>query len=377
MTAIQGKPAFWLRCETKPLERRAALTPTTAKALIDSGFDVYVERDEQRIFQDSDYEIQGCILVPHNSWPSAPFSVPIIGLKDLPVSLDLLRHTHIHFAHCYKHQAGWASLLQRFHLGGGTLYDLEFLEDADTGRRIAAFGFHAGFAGAAVGALAFGAQNKGEVLEQLVPYDNEAQMIEDVKSALPGGSGKGIKVLVIGALGRCGSGAVDLFRKIGVEEYGRYRQMGHTRTAKGGPFQEILDADIFVNCIYLREKIPPFLTKKFIKAQGERRRLSVVVDISCDATNPFNPLPIYSVNTTFTEPTALVDIGPSPAFPPLSIVAIDHTPSFLPREASEQFSANLLSILKRFPERHTAITWTEAEKLFKEKVSEALGVERN
>lgn len=170
-----------------------------------------------RILADVLDKSQGCILVPHNSWSSAPLSVPIIGLKDLPVSLDPLRHTHIHFGHCYKRQAGWDSLLQRFSQGGGTLYDLEFLEDADTGRRIAAFGFHAGFAGAAVGALAWGAQKRGEVLEKLAPYDNETQMLEDVKRALPGGSGKGLKVLVIGALGRCGSGAVDLFNKIGVQ----------------------------------------------------------------------------------------------------------------------------------------------------------------
>lgn len=43
-------------------------------------------------------------------------------------------------------------------------------------------------------------------------------MVDGVKQAL-GGSGKGVKALVIGALGRCGRGAVDLFRKIGLNEY--------------------------------------------------------------------------------------------------------------------------------------------------------------
>jgi saccharopine dehydrogenase (NAD+, L-lysine-forming) len=42
-------------------------------------------------------------------------------------------------------------------------------------------------------------------------------MVADVKAKL-GGRGKSIKALVIGALGRCGRGAVDLFRKIGLEE---------------------------------------------------------------------------------------------------------------------------------------------------------------
>lgn len=80
-------------------------------------------------------------------------------------------------------------------------------------------------------------------------------------------------------------------------------------TAKGGPFQEILDVDIFVNCIYLSSSIPPFLSSEQIQAAGASRRLSVVVDVSCDTTNPFNPIPIYNINTTFSKPTVDVDVG--------------------------------------------------------------------
>ena len=152
----------------------------------------------------------------NNTWPSAPTTIPIIGLKELPESDESLPHTHIQFAHCYKRQAGWSSVLSRFHRGGGTLYDLEFLTDA-FGRRVAAFGFHAGFAGAAAGALALASQRKGEKLGHLEPHANEEAMISSVKQVL-GGTGKGVKALVIGALGRCGSGAVDLFRKIGLDE---------------------------------------------------------------------------------------------------------------------------------------------------------------
>lgn len=80
-------------------------------------------------------------------------------------------------------------------------------------------------------------------------------------------------------------------------------------TAKGGPFQEILDVDIFVNCIYLSSQIPPFVTRETIAAAGKQRRLAVVVDVSCDTTNPFNPIPIYNINTTFDKPTVPVDVG--------------------------------------------------------------------
>lgn len=84
--AMANIPAFWLRCETKEFERRVPLTLRTAKLLIDAGFDNYVERDEQRIFDDSEYEAyvcqslvfmlpsatsQGYTLVANNSWKSA------------------------------------------------------------------------------------------------------------------------------------------------------------------------------------------------------------------------------------------------------------------------------------------------------------------
>lgn len=112
-------------------------------------------------------------------------------------------------------------MLARFARGGGTLYDLEFLED-DHRRRVAAFGFHAGFAGAAAGLLAFAARKEGsdEKMGPLEPYPNEGDMVKDVKGKLTA-SGRNIgdvKALVMGALGRCGRGAVDLFRKVGLAE---------------------------------------------------------------------------------------------------------------------------------------------------------------
>ncbi|KAJ7071295.1 saccharopine dehydrogenase [Mycena amicta] len=359
--------SLWLRCEKKPFERRAALTPTTAKRLLDAGFTVTVERDEQRIFPDSEYAAVGCTLVANNSWPTAPTTTTIIGLKELEESSEPLPHTHIQFAHCYKNQGGWSTVLSRFHRGGGTLYDLEFLTDAG-GRRVAAFGFHAGFAGAAAGALALAAQKRGQTLGPLQPYENEAAMVAGVKQAL-GGSESGVKALVIGALGRCGRGAVDLFKKIGVAD-DHIVKWDLDETAKGGPFDEILEVDIFVNCIYLNSAIPPFLTRDHIVAAGQQRRLAVVVDVSCDTTNPFNPIPIYTINTTFPEPTVPVDVGAEN--PCLSVISIDHLPTLLPREASEQFSHDLLPSLLEFPQGRV---WSDAKALFTTKVAAAAEVE--
>lgn len=61
--------------------------------------------------------------------------------------------------------------------------------------------------------------------------------------------------------------------------------------------------------------------------------------------------------------------------PPLSVISIDHLPTLLPREASEQFSSDLLPSLETFPQRQHARVWTDAEKLFRQKLAEATQVE--
>jgi saccharopine dehydrogenase (NAD+, L-lysine-forming) len=127
-----------LRSETgKALEHRSALTPTTTKTLIDAGFKINVERSPQRIFDDEEFERVGATLVAENSWPDAPEDHIIIGLKELAVetceSIDAnrlqmfwlmfqivpLKHVHVQFAHCYKQQKDWDTVLARYARGNG------------------------------------------------------------------------------------------------------------------------------------------------------------------------------------------------------------------------------------------------------------------
>ena len=68
-------------------------------------------------------------------------------------------------------------------------------------------------------------------------------------------------------------------------------------------------------------------------------------------------------------------LGSRPENPPLDVISIDHLPTLLPREASEQFSVDLLPSLLEFPQRSKKRVWTDAEKLFKEKLAEAVEAE--
>jgi saccharopine dehydrogenase (NAD+, L-lysine-forming) len=210
-------PTIWLRCETEPFERRTALTPDDADNLVKAGYEVFVERDPKRIFPDEKYRNVRCRVVHPDTWRRVLALPLILGLGELPHD-QLLYQTHLTFGNCYEDQPGWTEKLERFRADGGILYDLRFLKD-DNGHRIAAFGSHAGFAGAAAGALAYAAQKNGEMLGELEPYENEGKMIKAVKEKLrEAGGAENVKALVIGALGRCGKGAVDLFQKAGLKD---------------------------------------------------------------------------------------------------------------------------------------------------------------
>lgn len=99
-------------------------------------------------------------------------------------------------------------------------------------------------------------------------------------------AGREPRVIVIGALGRCGSGAVDMCVKAGVPE-SKILKWDMKETAPGGPFKEVIESDIFINCIYLSSKIPPFVTIDTLKSP--ERKLSVICDVSADSTNPLTP----------------------------------------------------------------------------------------
>lgn len=147
-------------------------------------------------------------------------------------------------------------MLSRWSKGGGTLLDLEFLTDAN-GRRVAAFGYHAGFAGAALALQVWAWQKRtggtGEDYPAVKPYPNETALLTEVKEQLSAAvqlnGGKYPRVIVIGALGRCGSGAVDAASKAGVPDE-NILKWDMAETASGGPFPEILECMTFFNECY-------------------------------------------------------------------------------------------------------------------------------
>lgn len=318
---------LWIRAESRPNEERTGITPEGVAALIARGFRVTVEDCPRRILHQLPYRDAGAQIARHGSWPDAPKDAIILGLKELPEDDTPLIHRHIMFGHAYKGQSAGARLLKRFAAGGGTLYDLEYLTD-DGGRRVAAFGYWAGYAGAAVSLLAWAAQADGKTCPPVETWRTADALLHDLRAALDIAACP--TVIVIGAQGRVGSGARDMCRELDIP----VTEWDIAETAHGGPFPEVLDHSIFLNCILATPGVPVFVPKS---APTDKRLLRVIGDIACDPDSPFNPIPLYHAATSWTQPTIRVCNEP-----PLDIMAIDNLPSLLPRESSMDFADQLL-----------------------------------
>ncbi len=325
---------LWVRAECRANEQRVGITPEGAATLLAKGIRVTVEEAPHRAVPAAAYAAAGCEIAPEGAWRTAPRDAIIFGLKELPDDGSPLPHRHIMFGHAFKGQAGGPRLLARFRAGGGTLYDLEYLVD-EAGRRVAAFGYWAGFAGAAVGAMAWIAQQRdgGPGPARVGVYPGRDALVAELRGALEGIAARP-RVIVIGAFGRVGSGACDLAGALGFE----VTRWDMAETAHGGPFPEILDHEIFVNAILARPGVPVFLPKTAVDAL---RRLTVIADVACDPESDYNPVPVYDRATSFDAPVIRVAAGPLP----LDVMAIDNLPSMLPAESSRDFAAQLLPSL--------------------------------
>jgi saccharopine dehydrogenase (NAD+, L-lysine forming) len=318
---------LWLRHEARTTERRTPVVPDDARRLTEAGVRLTVEESPQRIFPVEEYEAAGARIEPAGSWTSAPRSAVVLGLKELPDEPPQLAHRHIFFGHAYKRQPGAAALLGRFAAGGGALLDLEYLVD-EHGRRLAAFGFWAGYLGAALAVL----QHRGRLSAPLRPTGKE-ELDETLRPA-PGD--EAFTALVVGALGRSGRGARAAFATAGTDP--TCWDLAETRELDR---RALLDHEVLVNCVLATTPVPPFVREADL--DDPARRLRTLCDVTCDVGSALNVLPVYDRTTEWTDPVRRLRKEP-----PLDLIAIDNLPSLLPRESSTDFSAALVPQLLDF-----------------------------
>ena len=323
---------IWVRAEQRSDEQRVGLSPEGVKRLIEAGIRVSVEESDARILPISEFLAAGAEIVAENSWPEAPADAFIFGLKELPEDTGPLTHRHIMFGHAFKGQGAGVHLLERFRAGGGVLYDLEYLVNED-GRRVAAFGYWAGFVGAAVSLQCFAAQKADRPAPAVSAWPNSDALVADTQSTLNGAGVAPPTALVVGALGRVGQGVCDMCERVGT----KVTKWDMAETAHGGPFPEILAHEMFFNCVLAGPSTPRLVPAD---AGSQPRELRMIGDIACDPDSDYNPVPLYTQATTWSEPIVRVADNPQ-----LDVMAIDNLPSLLPRESSLDFAEQLLPSL--------------------------------
>ncbi len=337
---------LWVRAEQRPNEERVGLTPEGAAALVKAGIRVTVETSSVRAIGIEGYAKAGCEIAAENLWPKAPADAIIFGLKELPEDGTPLTHRHIMFGHAFKGQPAGQVLLKRFKAGGGTLYDLEYLVD-ETGRRVAAFGYWAGYAGAAVSLKCWAAQQRGGIAGPVKKAGSKEALLAELNADLAG-LGRP-RAIIIGALGRVGTGAADLCSAMGVA----VTKWDMAETASGGPFPEVLEHEIFLNCILARPGCPVFVPAA-AKADAARK-LTVIGDIACDPTSEFSPIKVYDRATDWDAPALRVAERPV-----LDVTAIDNLPSLMPVESSIDYAAQLLPSILTLSDLNAGV-WARAK----------------
>ncbi|MFT4218790.1 MAG: hypothetical protein QM619_16635 [Micropruina sp.] len=323
MTTSETTPTILLRAEARLGERRTPITPAGAAELRAAGIRVLVESSQARVFGDDQYRAAGLEIVPPGTWLDADPDVVVVGVKELPDEPAALRHRHVYFGHAYKGQQGAPELLGRFVAGGGQLLDLEYLVD-DAGRRVVAFGYWAGFVGAALGALHLG----GALTAPLEPMtlDQLAGRLDEVGNQVGGAT-----AVVTGAYGRAGRGATDALRLAGMEVSRWDRE--HTSPVDG---DALVAHDLLVHCVLATTPQAPFLSEADRARPG--RRLRVLADVTADVPSDLNLLPVSGRLTSWAEPVRRIWDDPMP----LDAIVIDNLPSLLPEQASTDFSKGLV-----------------------------------
>ncbi|MEM6461898.1 MAG: saccharopine dehydrogenase, partial [Pseudomonadota bacterium] len=339
--------------------RRTPITPADAARLIEQGFSIAVETSSKRIFEDALYRKAGCSIVAAGSWTGADPDALIVGLKELPPEPPALQNRMTHFAHIFKDQHGWREELERFRSGGGTLYDIEYLVRAD-GRRVAAFGYWAGWMGAALAIWRHMARILGESGPEtgLNSFDSRHQ-VEDEIRRLAERIGKSPRCIVVGAKGRSGSGAIDALAHAGcdVTKWDKEETADLDRGA-------LMAHDLLVNCVLVTGPGLTLVTGDDFARPAAR--MMTIADVSCDPLSDYNPLPLYDQPTSWARP--FIEVGKNSKDVVVELTAIDNLPSLIPLEASEDFSRQFAPVLLTFDHGEE---WQAARQVFEDKLRDA------
>jgi saccharopine dehydrogenase (NAD+, L-lysine forming) len=378
-------------------ERRVPLTPAAVAHLKQAtGASVIVQPSPIRVFEDDEYRVTGARVIE-----DLDAAQLVLAVKEVP--MDLMRQGKIYvcFAHVIKGQKQNMPMLRRLIDLGCTLIDYEKITDAQN-RRLVFFGVHAGHAGMIDTLWCLGQRLKnrgiatpladvrrayeyrdladardhlmlvgdqllrqtrekqvGSIIVGISGYGNVSRGAQDVLDYLPTTA---VEVRDLpGAAAQVSSAGAPIIKVVFREEHmvtpresdSRFDLQDyyqHPERYQGTFERHLPHLDVLVNTIYWEPRYPRLVTRDWVRRayrQGQRPRLSVIGDISCDVegsieitlqnTEPDAPCYVYDA-TSDTIRMGVEGEGPV-------VLAVDNLPCEMPREASEYFSQSLMAFV--------------------------------
>ncbi len=355
-----------------PPDNRVPLTPEQCRYLMDHhAVDIVVEPSPIRAFKDEEYAVHGIELRTDLSDRDV-----LLGVKEVPIDQLIPEKTYFFFSHTIKKQPHNRPLLRAILRKRIRLIDYEVLTDAQ-GKRVIAFGYFAGMAGAHNTIFALGRRSGAFDLVRMKDcrdYERVKRHYADVP--LPP-----VKIVLTGT-GRVGSGAAQVLRDMGIRQvdpeefvqasFGEavFAQIGaphYVRHREGRPFVRAhfyahpeeyesafapfaRAADVMIHGVYWDPRAPRFFTREEMLEADFRIR--TIGDVTCDIA-PNASIPCTLRPSTIADPVYGYDARTNAEVPPyqpdfFDVMAVDNLPSELPRDASRAFGKQFIEHV--FPE---------------------------
>ncbi len=355
-----------------PPDNRVPLTPDQCRFLMDRyEVDIVVEPSPIRAFRDEEYAALGIPLRTDLSDRDI-----LLGVKEVPIEQLIPGKTYFFFSHTIKKQPYNRPLLQAILRKRIRLIDYEVLTD-ESGKRVIAFGYFAGMAGAHNTIYALGRRTGSfELVRMKDCHDYEEVLQHYERLQLPP-----VKIVLTGT-GRVGTGAARVLRDMGIREVTPEAFLGQTfdeavftqigapwyvRHREGRPFDRphfyahpeeyesafgpfAQAADVMIHGVYWNPRAPKFFTREDMLRSDFRIR--TIGDVTCDIA-PNASIPCTLRPSTIADPVYGYDPATNSEVPPyqpeyFDVMAVDNLPSELPRDASQAFGQQFIEHV--FPE---------------------------
>lgn len=348
-----------------PHDHRVPLIPEHCEQLLLNypELKIKVQPSPIRCYPESDYAAVGCEINEDLSDCDI-----LMGVKEVPVSQLIENKTYLFFSHTIKKQSYNRHLLQQLLKLNIRMVDYEVIT-FETGKRAVAFGHYAGVVGTHNGLRAYGIRSSQF---QLKPA-HQCHDYAELRSLYTGLNLSPIKIAVTGT-GRVGSGALEMLHVAGVKSvsideylfqefdspvYVELRSKDLYRHKNQRPFESahfhefpeeyvsifkpfLSVTDLLVNTIYWDPKAPIFFTKADMREANFK--VKTIADITCDIDGSIpSTIRASSIADPFYGFNPFSETETKPFVPEsIDVMAVDNLPCELPRDASREFSYNLL-----------------------------------